>query len=158
MEIIWTPWRYEYVSNVDRQGDCIFCDKTAEGCDRENQILKRAKRCVVMLNRYPYTTGHLMIAPFEHLASIEDLDGETAAEMMALAQLSIAALRKSFGPDGFNIGINIARVAGAGLADHVHMHVVPRWAGDNNFMAVVADTKVLPCNLDDVYDRLEGLI
>jgi len=154
LDIIYTPWRYEYVSNVDKRPSCIFCDRVKENEDKKNFILHRGEKCFVILNLYPYTTGHLMIAPYEHLPSIEDLDAHTLAEMMELCKKSMKAIRAAFQPEGFNIGINISRVAGAGIVDHVHMHVVPRWAGDSNFMAVVASTRVLPCDLDQVYNAL----
>lgn len=151
MEIIYTPWRYEYVSRVDEAQGCIFCDRIAEQSDRENLVVERGDRCFVILNRYPYTSGHLMIAPYEHVGSIEGLDMDTIVEMMTRAREMMRALREAFSPDGFNLGINIARVAGAGITDHVHMHVVPRWAGDSNFMPVTGGTKVLPLTLDQVW-------
>lgn len=158
MEIIWTPWRYEYVNSVDEREGCIFCDKSKEENNRENLVVFRGERCFAILNLFPYTTGHIMIAPYEHTDTIETLDPETLAEMMVVAQSSMSAIRDAFGPEGFNLGINISRVAGAGIKDHVHLHLVPRWAGDNNFMAVVADTRVLPRTLDDVWLALEGKI
>lgn len=142
------------MSSVDRRPGCIFCDRIAENNDRKNFILHRGKRCFIILNLYPYTTGHLMIAPYEHLPSIEELDAETLTEMMELCKKSMKAVREAFQPEGFNLGINISRVAGAGIVDHVHTHVVPRWAGDNNFMAVIGGTRVLPCDLDQVYEAL----
>lgn len=156
MEIIYTPWRYEYVSSVDKTEGCIFCDRIAEDRDRENLVVHRGERCFIILNRYPYTSGHLMIAPYEHAGSIEDLETATLTEMMTLARRSMKALRRTFDPEGFNIGVNIARIAGAGITGHVHMHVVPRWAGDNNFMAVTADTRVLPRTLDEVWLALSA--
>lgn len=158
MEIIYTPWRYEYVSRVDQTEGCIFCDRIAQDSDRENLVVHRGERCFAILNRYPYTSGHLMIAPYEHIGTIEDLDADTLVEMMALTQRFMKALRQAYRPDGFNLGINIARVAGAGIKDHVHMHVVPRWAGDSNFMEVTAGTRVLPLTLDEVWVALSGNI
>lgn len=154
MEIIYTPWRYEYVSTVDEREGCIFCDKAAEDDDRENLIVLRAERCMAMLNLYPYSSGHTMVAPYTHAGSIEDLDMETLTEMMAVARRLMREIRLSFGNEGFNIGINISRVAGAGITEHVHMHVVPRWAGDANFMPVVGNTRVLPMSLEQVWERL----
>jgi len=158
LEIIWTPWRYEYVNSVDERDGCIFCEKSKEENDRENLVVYRGRHCFAILNLFPYTTGHIMIAPYEHTGTIEKLDPETLTEMMVVAQNSLSAIRDAFGPEGFNLGINISRVAGAGIKDHVHLHLVPRWAGDNNFMAVIADTRVLPRTLDDVWLALEGKI
>jgi ATP adenylyltransferase len=158
LEIIWTPWRYEYVNSVDEREGCIFCEKPKKGSDQENLIVFRGKSCFAILNLFPYTTGHIMIAPYEHTGTIETLDPETLTEMMVVAQRSMNAIRDAFGPQGFNLGINISRVAGAGIKDHVHLHLVPRWAGDNNFMAAIADTKVLPLTLDDVWLALQGKI
>ena len=157
MDIIWTPWRYEYVSTVDEREGCIFCDRPTSGDDEENMILAREQYCFAMLNIYPYTTGHLMIAPYRHTGTIEELDPETLKEMMTLAQRSMEAIRKTFDPQGFNLGINISRIAGAGVTDHVHLHVVPRWSGDSNFMTVVAQTRVMPQALDQVFARLREL-
>lgn len=157
MEYIFTPWRYEYVSSVDeKKSGCIFCDKPAEAedRDRENLIVYRDDLCFAMLNLFPYSSGHVMVAPYRHTGTIEDLDPETIACVMALGNRCIAAISDAFHPEGFNLGINIARVAGAGITDHVHMHVVPRWAGDSNFMSVIAETKVLPLDFDQVWEAL----
>jgi ATP adenylyltransferase len=156
MEYIFTPWRYDYVSTVDQREGCIFCERPAAGDDRENLIVTRGERCFVMLNLYPYSTGHLMIAPYEHTGTIESLDRETLADMMQMAQRCMEGLRDAFSPEGFNVGINIARVAGAGIVEHVHMHVVPRWKGDSNFMPVCAETRVLPLSLDQVWEALSA--
>lgn len=158
MEIIWTPWRYEYVNSVDEREGCIFCDKSKAENDRETLVVFRGERCFAILNLFPYTTGHIMIAPYEHADTIEKLDPETLTEMMVVAQRSVSAIRDAFGPEGFNLGINISRVAGAGIEDHLHLHLVPRWAGDNNFMAVIAETRVLPRTLDDVWLALKDKI
>ena len=133
---------------------CIFCTLPAEHRDAENHILYRGERCYMMLNRYPYNNGHLMIVPFQHVETLEKLDAATLAELMAQTQLSLKALRRLMTPDGFNMGINEGKVAGAGFAEHVHYHVVPRWNGDTNFMPVVADIKVIPEHLDTVYTQL----
>jgi ATP adenylyltransferase len=154
VEYIFAPWRYEYVSKVDEKSGCIFCEKSVETDERENLVLYREERCFAILNLFPYSTGHLMIAPFEHVGSIEDLEIETIASMMSLAKRCMTAIRDAFHPDGFNLGINIARTAGAGIVDHVHLHVVPRWSGDSNFMPVVGETRVLPLTLDQVWEAL----
>ena len=155
---IWAPWRLEYVKDAakdDEQG-CIFCVKPGEADDRANLIVHRGERCFVILNLYPYTNGHLMVAPFEHVGGVQDLPTETTAEMMALAQRAIAVLEEEYEPHGFNVGFNQGRVAGAGVEHHIHMHVVPRWGGDTNFMPVLADTRVMPQTLDQTYEALSG--
>ena len=155
---IWAPWRLACVKDAS-QGDereCIFCAKPAAGDDRANLIVHRGERCFVILNLYPYTNGHLMVAPYEHVAGIQDLDDETTAEMMALAQRAIAILEEGYSPHGYNVGFNQGRVAGAGVEHHIHMHVVPRWGGDTNFMPVLADTRVMPQTLEQTYEALEG--
>ena len=155
---IWAPWRLAYVKDAskdDEQG-CIFCTKPAEEDDRENLIVHRGERCFVLLNLYPYTNGHLMIAPFEHVAGLEGLPAETTAEMMALARRAIEVLNAKYEPHGFNVGFNQGRVAGAGVEHHIHMHVVPRWGGDTNFMPVLADTRVMPQTLEQSYEALVG--
>lgn len=138
--------------------ECIFCTLPAEQRDAEKHILYRGERCFMMLNRYPYNNGHLMIAPFQHVATLEKLDAITLAELMAQAQLALKALRQLMTPDGFNMGINEGKVAGAGFAEHMHYHIVPRWNGDTNFMPVVADIKVMPEHLDIVYAKLKQTI
>jgi ATP adenylyltransferase len=156
VERIWAPWRLEYVKDAskDLAEECIFCAKLEEGDDEAALIAHRGERCFVILNKYPYTNGHLMVAPFEHVATIQDLDGETVAEMMALAQRAISILESKYSPQGYNVGFNQGRVAGAGVEHHIHMHVVPRWGGDTNFMQVLADTRVMPQTLEQTYDAL----
>lgn len=156
MEHLWAPWRMAYIdpSGAKEQG-CIFCVKPEEDRDEENLILYRGARCFVLMNLFPYNNGHLMIAPYAHVPDIERLDAETLTEMMLTAQKSLAALRAAMRPDGFNMGINQGTVAGAGIADHVHFHVVPRWNGDTNFMPVLADTKVMPDYLQNTYRQLK---
>jgi len=148
MEIKWTPWRMAYIKGTKEEG-CPLCRAAAEPDRPESLVVYRARFCYALLNLYPYNNGHLMIAPYAHLGDLAGLDTETAAEMMALAQRSVRALRRAMNPHGFNIGINLGKVAGAGIADHVHMHVVPRWQGDNNFMAVVSGTKMIPELLEE---------
>lgn len=138
--------------------ECIFDALPAAHRDEENYILYRGERCFMMLNRYPYNPGHLMIAPYEHLNSIEKLDSATLAELMAQAQLALRALRQTMHPDGFNMGINEGKVAGAGFDGHMHMHIVPRWNGDTNFMPVVADVKVIPEHLANTYRQLKQVL
>ena len=157
-ERIWAPWRLEYVKDASKDDaeECIFCAKAAEGDDEANLIVHRGDRCFVILNLYPYTNGHLMVAPFEHLAALPALDAATVAEMMALAQRAMTALEERYSPHGYNVGFNQGRVAGAGVEHHIHMHVVPRWGGDTNFMPVLADTRVMPQTLEQTYEALRG--
>lgn len=155
MKHLWTPWRRQYITGAKPEG-CLFCTKKDEHPekDRENHILYRSANCLIMLNLFPYTNGHLMIAPCQHVGSVEQLDDACFQELGRLTQASVAALKKVFSPQGFNIGMNLGRVAGAGIPDHAHIHVVPRWEGDANFMSVLADTRLMPESLDQSYDRL----
>ncbi len=156
---IWAPWRLAYVKDAskDIEEECIFCAKpAAEGEDQESLIVHRGERCFVILNLFPYTNGHLMIAPFEHIGRLQELPAETVAEMMGLAQRAMGRLEEVYEPHGFNVGFNQGRVAGAGVEHHIHMHVVPRWGGDTNFMPVIADTKVMPQTLEQSYEALKG--
>jgi ATP adenylyltransferase len=155
---IWAPWRLEYVKDAskDKESECILCAALDAGDDEANLIVHRGGRCFVILNKYPYTNGHLMVAPYEHVAELQGLDDETMAEIMSLAQRGIAALETSYSPHGYNVGFNQGRVAGAGVEHHIHMHVVPRWGGDTNFMPVLGDTRVMNQTLEDSYATLKG--
>jgi ATP adenylyltransferase len=157
-ERIWAPWRLAYVKDAskDAEQECIFCAKPAQDDDEANLIVHRGERCFVILNRFPYTNGHLMIAPYEHRATLSELDPDTIAEMMSLTQRAMGALEDRYEPHGYNVGFNQGRVAGAGVEHHIHMHVVPRWGGDTNFMPVLADTRVMPQTLSDTYATLKG--
>jgi ATP adenylyltransferase len=156
MDYLWTPWRFRYISEPDKSGQCVFCKLIAEdpGCDRDNLILHRGKSNLVVLNLYPYTTAHSLIVPFAHLAQLPQLEAETLGEMMALAQRLNAAIETAYHPDGYNLGMNLGAVAGAGVADHLHLHFLPRWAGSANFMTVIGETRVLPEELLTTYDKL----
>jgi len=159
MEHLWAPWRMAYIAPpTPHPQECIFCALPADNRDEEHHILYRGERCFMMLNLYPYNNGHLMIAPYQHMGAIEKLPIETLTELMAQAQLALKALRIAMKPAGFNLGINEGKVAGAGFADHMHLHIVPRWDGDTNFMPVVAEVKVLPEHLDVVYQKLKEAI
>ena len=159
MEHLWAPWRMTYIAPKTPQSqECIFCTQPAAYRDTEYYILYRGTHCYMMLNLYPYNTGHLMVVPYQHAASIEKLDAATLDELMAQAQLALQALRHAMKPDGFNMGINEGKVAGAGFAEHMHLHIVPRWQGDTNFMPVVADTKVMPELLSTVYQKLKAAL
>jgi len=153
---IWAPWRLRYVKNAKQATECVFCAKPEAGADRENLIVHRGDRCFVILNLFPYTNGHLMVAPFEHVGRLQDIEPDVTAEMMDLAQQAMRRLEEIYRPEGFNVGLNQGRVAGAGVEGHIHLHVVPRWAGDNNYMPVLADTRVMPQSLEESYDALEG--
>lgn len=159
MDRIWSPWRMQYIeSPKGEEGVCILCEKPKEDRDESNLILHRAVHCYLIMNLYPYNNGHLMVVPYKHAPDLTDLDDATLLEMMQLVRLSERLVRRVMKPDGFNIGVNIGRVAGAGIADHVHMHVVPRWLGDTNFMPVLADVHVMPELLATTYAKLkEGL-
>lgn len=155
MDHLWSPWRYQYVSKSGLTGGCIFCIKASEERDRENYIIHRGSRNFIILNIYPYSSGHLMIAPYEHVPSLEATSPETLAEMMHLARLSEIHLRDVYQPQGFNLGLNLGAAAGAGVPGHIHMHVLPRWVGDTNFMTTVGETRVLPESLDVTFDKLK---
>lgn len=153
MKRLWAPWRMEYIISEGTKG-CLFCAKVKEDKDRQNYILYRGQTGFIMLNLYPYNNGHLMIAPYQHVASLEDLDEDTLTELMLLLNKSLRLLRRALNPHGFNVGINLSRAAGAGIEDHVHIHVVPRWEGDTNFMPVLGETRVMPELLDETYEKL----
>ena len=155
MKPIWAPWRIEYI-RMEKPAGCILCDKPAAGNDAANFILYRAKENYVMLNGYPYNPGHLLVVPYRHVSSLEGLTLEELHEHIEVVRRSIEVLREAFQPAGFNVGTNIGKVAGAGIDDHVHSHIVPRWQGDSNFMPVIADTRVVPQALLDTYQQLEG--
>ena len=151
-ERIWAPWRIEYIKG-EKSDECIFCAKPALD-DESALIVRRGERCFVMLNAYPYTSGHVMVAPYEHTADLAGLDPPAAQELIALTQASLRAIGRTYGPAGYNVGANLGTVAGAGVADHVHMHVVPRWEGDTNFMTALGDVRVLPESLEDTQRKL----
>jgi len=153
MKRIWAPWRKHYVEQGTPEG-CIFCLKAAAGDDVKQHVIARGESCFSMLNRFPYNSGHLMVSPFRHLPGLGSLDVRELTEMMVMVRDSISLLDRKLGPDGFNVGINLGRAAGAGVADHVHIHIVPRWEGDTNFMLVLGETRVIPHALDEMYEKL----
>jgi ATP adenylyltransferase len=152
-ERLWAPWRLQYIKG-EKAGECIFCSKPALD-DDEALIAHRGEKCFVMLNAFPYTSGHVMVAPYEHTADLAGLDEATALELMTLTQRSLRAIASAYGPEGFNVGANLGTVAGAGVADHVHVHVVPRWEGDTNFMSAIGEVRVLPESLEDTHRTLK---
>jgi ATP adenylyltransferase len=151
---LWAPWRLEYIQQADEVEGCVFCAEAAGDLGDESLLVHRGSCAIAILNKYPYSSGHLMAAPVRHVGSFSELSDEEALEVHALARSGIAALGQVYGPDGFNLGWNLGRVAGAGIADHVHLHVVPRWSGDTNFMPVLADLKVIPEHLLETRERL----
>lgn len=158
MKILWNPWRYEYVRKASRgEEECLFC-KLQRISEEEGLVIYKGRHSFIVLNAYPYNSGHVMIAPYQHAASIEKLPIKTLEEMMCLLNLSILAIKKAFSPDGFNIGANIGRAAGAGVPDHVHFHLVPRWVGDTNFMATIAQVKTIPISLEESYRVLKDAL
>ena len=157
MDRIWAPWRMDYIEKQDAKPGCLFCDRLAQADGFSNLILHRGGQAFVILNRYPYTSGHMMVVPFAHRPSIEDLEPDSMRELMQLSSTAVSILRTAYGAQSFNLGINIGEPAGAGVVDHVHLHVVPRWSGDTNFMVTTAETRVLPEALADTYQRLRTL-
>ncbi len=152
---LWAPWRLEYIRQADELEGCVFC-LAAAGADEETLVVHRGDAGFVLLNKYPYSSGHLMCAPYRHVGDFADLTDAEALELHRLAAAGMAALGATYAPQGHNVGWNLGRIAGAGVVDHVHLHVVPRWSGDTNFMPVLADVKVLPEHLDETRAKLAG--
>lgn len=155
MEHIWSPWRYQYITGADKQPGCIFCSLVAENADQKHNIIFRGALNYIILNLFPYTSGHLMVVPYQHAASLVDVDEETTAELMELSKRALRALESEYHPHGFNLGFNLGQSAGAGVAEHIHMHVVPRWSGDANFLSVIGETRIVPEELENTYLRLK---
>ena len=155
-EQLWAPWRLQYIESADKAQGCIFCTFPAAGAahDAEHLIVHRSEHAYIILNAFPYSNGHLMVVPYRHTADMADYADDEMLDVMRLTRLSIDLLRAAFKPDGFNLGVNMGRVAGAGIADHLHWHIVPRWNGDTNFMPVMADVRVIPESLNAVHRRL----
>jgi ATP adenylyltransferase len=151
---LWAPWRLEYVQSADEDEGCLFCRAAEPGDDEEKLVVHRGGAAVVLLNRFPYSSGHLMVAPTRHVGDFAELTDEEALELHRLAGHGIGALAQTYAPQGYNLGWNLGRIAGAGIVDHVHLHVVPRWAGDTNFMPVLADVKVMPEHLAETRRKL----
>ena len=154
MENLWAPWRIEYILGKKAPG-CIFCDKPRENRDTENLILYRGRCNYVIMNAFPYNNGHMMVVPYRHTATLAGWSSEEQKELMEVADMAVGLLHRIMRPDGFNLGINMGQVAGAGIADHIHLHVVPRWSGDTNFMPVLADARVIPEYLNATYMKLK---
>jgi ATP adenylyltransferase len=156
MDYLWSPWRYRYVSQAGKGEGCPFCLKlTASPAeDRKHLVLYRGQSNFILLNLYPYTTGHILVTPYAHVANLDQIAPEVLTEMMGLAQRAQSALKACYNPEGYNLGMNLGKCAGAGVADHLHLHVLPRWTGDSNFMTVVGETRVQPEDLYATYDKL----
>ncbi|MCZ2126715.1 MAG: HIT domain-containing protein [Anaerolineales bacterium] len=154
MKHLWSPWRKEYIEGNKKEAGCVFCNAQAQADGPENLIVFRGKFAYVILNRYPYTNGHLMAIPFAHAPNLEELDAETRGEMMELASRCTTILREAYQAQSFNLGVNIGEAAGAGVLGHVHIHILPRWVGDTNFMTAVGETRVLPETLEQTYERV----
>jgi len=156
---LWAPWRMVYIEQADEgERQCIFCTKPAENRDRENLILYRGETAFAIMNSFPYNPGHLMVAPFKHTSNLDDLESTELLEIQTTLRYMVRLLDEAMKPHGFNIGVNLGRTAGAGIVDHVHWHIVPRWDGDTNFMPVLADTKVVPEALESTYDKLRRVM
>jgi len=157
MRVLWAPWRIRYIRHVviEKEEGCIFCNALKSKRDREKLVLYRGETAFIMLNLYPYNNGHILIAPKRHVDSLEKLDDEELLEIMKLIKKMIIILRKEYSPDGFNIGLNIGRTAGAGVEGHIHIHIIPRWNGDTSFMPIISNTKVIPEAIYETYDRLK---
>jgi ATP adenylyltransferase len=155
MKRIWASWRMKYISSANNKNDCFFCNVLTKNDCSANLVVMRSQRAFIVLNKYPYTSGHVMVAPFVHKATLEELDAPTRAEMMELASLCTTTLRKVYNPQGFNLGANIGEAAGAGVPGHVHLHIVPRWNGDTNFITTVGEVRVLPESLEETYRRIK---
>lgn len=154
MEILWAPWRMKYILK-DKEEGCIFCTKPAEGADKENLILLRGEQCFVIMNFYPYNNGHLMVVPYRHIANLEDLTEGENLEMMRLIGRCVSVLKKAISPHGFNIGMNLGKMAGAGVENHLHFHIVPRWEGDTNYMPIIGHTNVVSEGLEQTWEKLK---
>jgi ATP adenylyltransferase len=154
MDYLWTPWRYRYIADASKEEGCIFCDALTSNDDAKTHIVFRGAKNFVLLNRFPYTSGHVMVVPYAHVADLSAADPETLAEMMRIAQRVQSALEKTYRPQGYNLGMNQGRAAGAGVVGHLHLHVLPRWSGDANFMTVVGETRVEPEDLSTTYEKL----
>ncbi len=154
MDHLWTPWRSTYMKEKKDKSVCIFCHAVQSDNDRETLVVHRAQHCFVILNRYPYTSGHVMVAPYQHVSRLTAISEEASAEMMRLARVCETTLEECYRPDGLNLGMNLGEAAGAGIEQHIHLHVLPRWKGDANFMTTVGETRIIPEALDVTYERM----
>ena len=157
MKTLWAPWRMGYILSDKTEG-CIFCELPKQNNDRENLILYRSSHTFIIMNRYPYNNGHIMVVPYLHAPSLDGLNDETMLDLMKVTRHAVSSVKKAFMPEGFNIGINLGKVAGAGMETHIHLHIVPRWAGDTSFMTVFDDVRVIPEHVLDTYDKLFAVL
>ena len=155
MDQLWSPWRMKYIRRKKAPKGCIFCDAVLKEDGEENLIVARGKRAYVILNRYPYTSGHIMIVPFDHVGTFEEMDEETCSDVMRLIRMGISTLNRVYKPDGYNMGANLGASAGAGIENHIHFHLVPRWGGDTNYMTSIGGTRVLPEGLNETFKQLK---
>ncbi|MCD6129387.1 MAG: HIT domain-containing protein [Deltaproteobacteria bacterium] len=155
MDRLWAPWRIKYVLSIKDEKGCFLCSKLKENDDEKNHVIARGKYCFVVINIYPYNPGHLMVVPNRHTADITSLSSEEVAELYGFVRKAISVIDKSMQPDGYNIGMNLGKIAGAGVKDHMHIHIVPRWSSDTNFMPIISDTKVIAESNDEVYRQLK---
>ena len=155
MERLWATWRMSYITGEKNKDGCIFCNKPQEDNDEENLILHKGKFCFIIMNLFPYNNGHIMVIPYRHIDSIILLTEEESIEMMYFIKLMTKVIKNTMSPEGFNIGMNLGQSGGAGIAEHIHMHIVPRWAGDTNFMPVISDTRVISEHIKDTYKKLK---
>jgi ATP adenylyltransferase len=156
MQYLWSPWRMSYIQEHRKTAECVFCQAYEHADDPESLVIYTGLKTFVILNRFPYTSGHLMVVPVQHVSSLDDLDDETRTEIMELTNQSLLTLRQVYQPEGFNLGMNIGEAAGAGITEHIHQHIVPRWGGDTNFMSSLGNTRVLPEMLADTYHRVRA--
>lgn len=156
MDYLFTPWRYAYIAQADKVSECLFCSQLKKNDDATALIVHRGQYCFVMLNAFPYTAGHVMVAPYEHVDQLRKLSSPAAQEMMTLMQELEGILREVYHPDGLNLGMNLGKAAGAGVAGHIHMHVLPRWVGDVNFLSVIGETRVVPESLETTYQKIKA--
>jgi len=156
MDILWAPWRMKYIERPKEEDEvCIFCEKPAEGNDKENLILYRGKTCFVIMNRFPYNNAHLLVVPYKHTNELSHLTAEERLELMDVLTICLKVISESISPHGFNIGMNLGEIAGAGVKDHLHFHIVPRWSGDTNFMPVIGETDVISEGLEQTWKKLK---
>jgi ATP adenylyltransferase len=154
MKVLWAPWRMEYILSEEKDESCIFCPGDDRAQDEERLILYVGSLSMVMMNRFPYNNGHLLVAPIKHVKGLEDLSQEETLDILLMVRRSISILKEIMDPEGFNVGLNLGRVAGAGMEEHMHFHIVPRWNGDNNYMTVVGEVRVIPEHIIETYGRL----
>jgi len=154
MKVLWAPWRMEYINSANEKGDCIFCQGDNRSQDEKRLILFIGNLSIVLMNRFPYINGHLLIAPLRHVSTLDALSPEEKLDLITMVERSIGVLKEAMNPEGFNVGLNLGKMAGAGVEDHIHFHVVPRWIGDNNYMTVFGEVRVIPEHIQATYQKL----